>query len=642
MRGVIILNPDDGDSHSHSNGILNNGEAVNSEVAEDAEYLTSNGRQAEPEELRRKTDILAKTQNFSRSNYGNLEDKDAIVASSSASSSATGSSRGPKHSKSYLLTLANAKNATGLPASPAANVDLPISTFVISSKAQVVGQVLSWASTALYLGSRLPQILKNSNRRSTAGVSLYMFVATFCGNFFYSAAIIANPLAWDSYGPYGCHGWAGPEGSDQSTWVKLTLPFWLGAAGVLVLDAYVIFQFIAYREKTEKVEMLVEDSRGRTTWKAVSGWMRGWVPSPGRRPTNDGDEDEWHNMREPNDQVDMSHFAAPNQQTPTSEVLELPVSRPSNRMSQIPTRQRPAANFLATEQRPTVLEVLLGRYVLGVAAFLQTSLFLLAVSASPLNTLPSLRSLGGRSLSILNNINDTELTANVACGTVPPGSTPIDSSIGVRLVGYWAPEQSTLCLDIYDLHHGMYKLGSFLSTSFNDPTYHYKKYLDPLHSPHYDCWLTFFFSNTQDINTGFEIDIYGTINDVSSQRYHVHIDRKGRPFIGTDQIGANSTDLTPPQNNTNQGVGLIILHSTISTFTYGQEFVNNVHLPGYVFQLRMWFAQAADVGSVFRVRVSWSVQGVPRSLEWVIKKDSGFVASLGGTNLTALGVETLK
>lgn len=147
------------------------------------------------------------------------------------------------------------------------------------SNAEFAGRIFSWSSTLLYLGSRFPQIYKNAIRRSTAGLSPTLFIAAFCGNFFYSASLLTNPLAWSSYPPYGLHGWVGPEGSERKTWVALAAPFWLGAAGVLLMDATIGVQFLVYGESLEISQVLVKDREGRSKWRTVSGWMRGWIPS---------------------------------------------------------------------------------------------------------------------------------------------------------------------------------------------------------------------------------------------------------------------------------------------------------------------------------------------------------------------------
>ena len=155
---------------------------------------------------------------------------------------------------------------------------------------ELAGRILSWISTLLYLGSRLPQIYKNHRRRSTSGLSPTLFIAAFFGNLFYSTSLLTNPLAWHSSPPYGLHGWAGSEGNDRRNWITLAIPFFLGAAGVLVMDATIGIQFLIFgEERAPPKVVVVRDERGRSQWRRVSGWMRGWVPSPGRRPR---DEDE--------------------------------------------------------------------------------------------------------------------------------------------------------------------------------------------------------------------------------------------------------------------------------------------------------------------------------------------------------------
>ena len=114
------------------------------------------------------------------------------------------------------------------------------------SSTMTIGRIVSWLSTFLYLGSRLPQIIKNFLRRSTAGLSLSLFIAAFFGNLFYASSILANPCAWNSYPPNGARGWVGPEGNDRIDWIGRATPFWLGAAGVLMMDAAVGVQFWMY------------------------------------------------------------------------------------------------------------------------------------------------------------------------------------------------------------------------------------------------------------------------------------------------------------------------------------------------------------------------------------------------------------
>ena len=112
-----------------------------------------------------------------------------------------------------------------------------------------VGGVLSWLSTLLYLTSRLPQLLLNWRRRSTSGLAISLFAAAFCGNMFYSLSLLLSPLGHADYPPYGAGGLAGPAGSVRRDWWARTLPFFLGAAGVLAEDAAVGWQWLLWGER---------------------------------------------------------------------------------------------------------------------------------------------------------------------------------------------------------------------------------------------------------------------------------------------------------------------------------------------------------------------------------------------------------
>ncbi|KAI9833265.1 MAG: hypothetical protein M1826_000178 [Phylliscum demangeonii] len=185
------------------------------------------------------------------------------------------------------------------------------------------GRILAWCSTGLYLGSRFPQLYQNHVRRSTSGLSLKLFVAAFFGNLFYSSSLLANPCAWSDLGPFGAGGWVGAEGSQRVEWIARAAPFWLGAAGVLALDAAIGLQFVLYpdvtQEEEEEEEVVVEqaveavevelggeveevtrEELGSSRlplphWTRVTGWMRGWVPGPRlvlRRKEEEEEEEE--------------------------------------------------------------------------------------------------------------------------------------------------------------------------------------------------------------------------------------------------------------------------------------------------------------------------------------------------------------
>jgi uncharacterized protein with PQ loop repeat len=160
---------------------------------------------------------------------------------------------------------------------------------------QLVGRLFSWLSTLMYLGSRLPQLYKNHTRRSTSGLSPTLFIAAFFGNLFYSTSLLTNPCAWYDFQSYGGGGWAGPEGSDRVEWVGRAIPFFLGAAGVLIMDGMVGLQFLYFGDGDAGSVVgpvvvvegdRVEGKKGR--WRRVSGWMRGWMPSGSLVATRSG------------------------------------------------------------------------------------------------------------------------------------------------------------------------------------------------------------------------------------------------------------------------------------------------------------------------------------------------------------------
>lgn len=146
-----------------------------------------------------------------------------------------------------------------------------------------LGTVLSWTSTVLYLVSRMPQLLKNFRLRSTAGLSPLLFAAAFCGNLFYSSSLLTNPNLWYDAEPYGSRGWAGADGNERSKWMFNSLPFFLGAAVVLVMDAGMGVQFWLWGEAEVVAcvegEALRLNDTSKRHWRRVNGWMRGWVPA---------------------------------------------------------------------------------------------------------------------------------------------------------------------------------------------------------------------------------------------------------------------------------------------------------------------------------------------------------------------------
>ncbi|KAF2851626.1 PQ-loop-domain-containing protein [Plenodomus tracheiphilus IPT5] len=207
----------------------------------------------------------------------------------------------PKTILYISLMLAILTNPTlAKPVSPFAPAPLTYHTTTLAaplpashlSTSEILGKLFSWMSTFLYLGSRLPQLYKNQIRRSTAGLSPVLFAAAFFGNLFYSTSLLANPCAWYDFPAGKGAGWVGPQGSVRRDWVLRAMPFFLGAAGVLIMDAAVGLQFVYFhdnenesrgRSRDDEVILTLDDHgktvRRRLHWRRVSGWMRGWAPA---------------------------------------------------------------------------------------------------------------------------------------------------------------------------------------------------------------------------------------------------------------------------------------------------------------------------------------------------------------------------
>ncbi|PGH09415.1 hypothetical protein AJ80_07690 [Polytolypa hystricis UAMH7299] len=107
------------------------------------------------------------------------------------------------------------------------------------------GQIFGYLCAALYLGSRIPQLLLNWRRKSTEGVSLLFFLFACIGNLTYVLSIFA-------YSPI-CAGPAGTCRPDEQAriygrYLLVNASWLLGSLGTLFLDLGIFTQFILYRE----------------------------------------------------------------------------------------------------------------------------------------------------------------------------------------------------------------------------------------------------------------------------------------------------------------------------------------------------------------------------------------------------------
>ncbi|RDX49895.1 PQ-loop-domain-containing protein [Lentinus brumalis] len=100
-------------------------------------------------------------------------------------------------------------------------------------------QVLGWISAALFLGARVPQIVKNLSTRCE-GLSPFLFVYSISGNTTYFLSILAASL--------------------DPRHILVNAPWIAGSALTVFLDLFVLYQFFYYRREDSKKIRLQEQS----------------------------------------------------------------------------------------------------------------------------------------------------------------------------------------------------------------------------------------------------------------------------------------------------------------------------------------------------------------------------------------------
>ncbi|XP_078177057.1 vacuolar lysine transporter YPQ1-like isoform X1 [Carex rostrata] len=101
-----------------------------------------------------------------------------------------------------------------------------------------IGTFLGWAMAAIYMGGRLPQIYLNIKRGNVEGLNPLMFIFALFGNVTYVGSILVNSLEWAKISP--------------------NLPWLVDAAGCVVLDTFIMLQFLYFYLKSRKSSQDIE------------------------------------------------------------------------------------------------------------------------------------------------------------------------------------------------------------------------------------------------------------------------------------------------------------------------------------------------------------------------------------------------
>ncbi|KAI4236581.1 MAG: hypothetical protein L6R40_006137 [Gallowayella cf. fulva] len=115
------------------------------------------------------------------------------------------------------------------------------------------GQIFGYLCAALYLGSRVPQLLLNYRRKSTEGVSMLFFLFACVGNLTYVMSIFAYEPECRKlereFRAIQCED--GEWSSEYRRYILVNTSWLIGSAGTLLLDLLIFTQFWIYRKKVE-------------------------------------------------------------------------------------------------------------------------------------------------------------------------------------------------------------------------------------------------------------------------------------------------------------------------------------------------------------------------------------------------------
>lgn len=150
----------------------------------------------------------------------------------SAQTSRSGSGSGFHRAIASLLALLGSSHA--MPLAPLAE-DAPHPPPTLPVPQSPLGTTLSWVGALFYVGARIPQLVKNYQRKSTDGVSPFLFGTTLLCNLTYNLSIVTSCDFIESH--------------DKSAFLWNAAPFIAGSAGTVAFDLLYFYQhYVLYGE----------------------------------------------------------------------------------------------------------------------------------------------------------------------------------------------------------------------------------------------------------------------------------------------------------------------------------------------------------------------------------------------------------
>lgn len=105
-----------------------------------------------------------------------------------------------------------------------------------------MGVTLSWLGASFYVGARIPQLIKNYQRKSTDGLSPFLFATTLLGNITYNISIFTSCNFLDT--------------EDKMAFIFNELPFIFGSAGTVAFDLIYFYQYYVLYSRDNKLREL--------------------------------------------------------------------------------------------------------------------------------------------------------------------------------------------------------------------------------------------------------------------------------------------------------------------------------------------------------------------------------------------------
>ncbi|KAI9504472.1 PQ loop repeat-domain-containing protein [Coemansia spiralis] len=97
---------------------------------------------------------------------------------------------------------------------------------------ELVPQILGYTSAILFLGARIPQLIKNYRKKSCNGLSIGMFIFSILGNVAFTLSLLLHSL--------------------DSSYLLANVPWIVGSTGTLFFDLAIFYQFYIYHESSRQ------------------------------------------------------------------------------------------------------------------------------------------------------------------------------------------------------------------------------------------------------------------------------------------------------------------------------------------------------------------------------------------------------